>query len=433
MSMEIPARCDAVVIGGGPAGSVAASLLALAGVSVVLLEKSLHPRPNVGESLIPHFWKFTDMIGATGALEAEKFIAKSGGLAVWRGQMRQLKFSDFGFTQPALHVERDRFDYLLLDQTRVNGAQVFEKTTVTRIEDIDAPVVHYRTHDGQNGQIRASYVVDASGQSAVLAKQLGIREFDPDIRFMSLWGYYDGGSYLTADGDVHPFERRHDIRPATLTSSIGDWGWVWHIVMREKVSIGIVLPPEMLQSYKAANDTPEAKFEALVASSPVVGDLMRGARFEGEMFGIRDYAYKPVHLALGSCYLAGDAAAFVDPINSAGVVFSMYAGFAAAMSINESLRKPARRDDYRQRYCKLYGDRLSLFRLLALPSDAEGVTKAIDAASDVLGMTSSKERQLMLLQATLNSRAEGIESALTHFGIPSEVAVRSISIPTVYA
>ena len=431
--MGIPRDCDVVVIGGGPAGCVAASQLASAGLSVVLLEKDRHPRPNVGESLIPHFWKFADIIGATALIESENFIAKGGGLALWRGQLRQLKFSDFGFSRPGLHVERDRFDFLLIERARINGAQVFEQTAATRIEDLEAPVVQYRTRDAAAGEIRASYVVDASGQAAVLARQLGIREYDPDIRFMSLWGYYEGGRYLTVDGAVHPFESARVVRPATLTSAIGDWGWVWHIVLRDKVSLGIVLPLDMLKAFKASRDTPEAKFEALVAESPIVGELMQGARFQGQLFGIRDYAYKPVHLAIGRCYLAGDAAAFVDPINSAGVVFGMYAGFAAAWSIAESLRQPARREEYRKRYCKLYGDRLALFRLLALPSDAEGAEKAVNAASQVVSMTSGSEQQLMLLQATLNSRAEGIEAALERFGLPREVAVRTIPVPTIRA
>ncbi len=430
--MAIVSQCDVVVIGGGPAGCVAASRLAQDGFSVVLLESAKHPRPNVGESLIPQFWRYTDLIGATAAIEAARFIPKGGGLALWEGQLRQLKFGEFGYTRPGLHVERDDFDLILLNQTRANGAQVFEETAATRVDgDLEAPIVKYRTKDNETGEIRAAYVVDASGQAAVVAKQLGIREYDPDIRFMSLWGYYEGGRYLTADGEVHPFERRREVGPATVVSTIGDWGWVWHIVLRDKVSVGIVLPPEQLQAFKAVRDTPEAKFQGLVAGSAIVGDLMRGARFQGEMFGIRDYAYKPVKLAVGNCYLAGDAAAFVDPINSAGVVFGMFAGFAAAWSIAESLRHPARREDLRNRYCKLYGDRLALFRLLGLPEDAQGIDRAIDDAAKVVSMTSQNEQRLMLLQATMNSRKKGIAAVLERFGLPREVAWRTIPIPQI--
>src|SRR3990172_2482030 len=109
---SIPRSADVAVIGGGPAGSIAASQLALAGYAVVLLEKAKHPRPTVGESLIPQFWKFTDQIGASASIESDGFIAKGGGLSLWRGQLRQLKFSDFGYSRPGLHVERDRFDLL---------------------------------------------------------------------------------------------------------------------------------------------------------------------------------------------------------------------------------------------------------------------------------------------------------------------------------
>ena len=430
--MAIVNQCDVVVIGGGPSGCVAASRLAQEGFSVVLLESAKHPCPNVGESLIPQFWRYTDLIGATAAIEAARFIPKGGGLALWEGQLRQLKFSEFGYTRPGLHVERDDFDLILLNQTRSNGVQVYEETAATRVDgDLEAPVVKYRTKDNEVGEIRASYVVDASGQAAVLAKQLGIREFDPDIRFMSLWGYYEGGRYLTAEGDVHPFSRRREVGPATVVSTIGDWGWVWHIVLRDKVSVGIVLPPEKLQAFKAVKDTPEAKFQGLVAGSAIVGDLMRGARFQGEMFGLRDYAYKPVKLAVGNCYLAGDAAAFVDPINSAGVVFGMFAGFAAAWSIAASLRHPARREDLRNRYCKLYGDRLALFRLLGLPEDAEGIDRAIDNAAHVVSMTSQNEQRLMLLQATMNSRKKGIAAVLERFGLPRHIAWRTVPIPQI--
>src|SRR5688500_16372139 len=136
--MDVPSRCDVVVIGGGPGGSTAATLLGQSGYDVVLLEKAKHPRYNVGESLIPHFWKYCELTGADEQVEADGFIAKAGGTVVWDGVIRQMRFRDFGYARPALHVERDRFDKILLDYARAQGASVFEEVAVTGATLADA-------------------------------------------------------------------------------------------------------------------------------------------------------------------------------------------------------------------------------------------------------------------------------------------------------
>ena len=429
---SIPASSDVVVIGGGPSGSSAAAFLAQEGFDVVLLEKARHPRPTVGESLIPHFWRYTDMLGATEAIEQEDFIVKAGGLVLWDDMLRQIRFKDFGYTRPGLHVERDRFDFVLLRNAEKRGAQVFEETMVTAVEGTpEEPVLQYRDADGQTGEIRPRYVVDASGQAALVSKKLGTRKFDPDIRFTALWGYYTGGHYLTVEGEVAEFSNQREQIPCTVVSTIGGWGWVWHIILREKTSIGIILPPERLRAFKAAQDTKEAKFQGLAAETPLIGDLLRHAEFTGEMYGIRDYAYLPPKLAEGNCFLVGDAAAFVDPINSAGVVFGMWGGIMAGWSIQRAMKRPERSPEVREMYTKMYTDRLSLLRLLAMPNDASGVPAAVDESLKGVALSSETERRLMLMQATLNSRAEGLIEAFERLGVSTELATKSVPIPKV--
>ena len=110
----VPKQCDVAVIGGGPAGSMAAALLSQKGYEVVLFEKKKQPRYNVGESLIPHFWKYCELGKVADKIEEEGFIQKAGGTVVWNGVIRQIAFKNFGYSRPALHVERDRFDHILL-------------------------------------------------------------------------------------------------------------------------------------------------------------------------------------------------------------------------------------------------------------------------------------------------------------------------------
>src|ERR1041384_2743781 len=84
----VPTKADVVVIGGGPARTTAGNLLAQKGYEVVLLDKARHPRLVVGESVLPHVWKYIDLAGARADIEKANFIAKSGGTAIWRGTIR---------------------------------------------------------------------------------------------------------------------------------------------------------------------------------------------------------------------------------------------------------------------------------------------------------------------------------------------------------
>lgn len=423
---SIPVRTDVVVIGGGPAGTMTAGLLARKGIAVVLLEKERHPRPNVGESLIPHVWPYLARLGVDEAVRQEGYIRKSGAVAYWNGGLRRLRFRDFGYTQPALHVERDHFDHLLLRRAAALGASVHEETSVLRVDGLetDECTVHYRRTGGdaapETGALRARYVVDASGQAAVVARQLGLRQFDEGLRFSSFWGYYRGGRYLTYDGAVRPFAARRTDMPTTLITAIGDWGWTWHIVLREYVSVGIILPQARLHELRAADaDARADRFRQFIAHTPLLGEVMRDAEFiPGSLRGIRDYAYRPTRLAIGRCYLVGDAAAFVDPINSVGVVFGMYAGALAATSIERSLEDSATEGRCRALYESQYAARLALFRLLAVPHSEQYLTPAeIARARQVLAMSPPRERQLMLLQSTMTHRSQNLRPVLAQLGV----------------
>ena len=100
--MNLPKHCDVLVIGDGPAGSMAATYLSQKGYDVVLLERQKHPRPHVGENLIPHFWKYTDLAKISDKIATEGFVQKAGGTVVWNGVIRQMAFKDFGYSRPAL-------------------------------------------------------------------------------------------------------------------------------------------------------------------------------------------------------------------------------------------------------------------------------------------------------------------------------------------
>jgi flavin-dependent dehydrogenase len=405
--MNIPIQCDVVVIGGGPAGSLAGTFLSQKGYAVVLLERKKHPRYQVGESFIPQFWKFCDLANVSDKIEADGFIKKVGGTVVWNGVIRQVSFKDLGYTRPALHIERDRFDHILLEHAREQGVQVFEEVSVVqaKLDEGERVSVLYRApYEKTPGEISCRFIVDASGQSAVLAKQLGIRVMDEGFRFMSVWGYFKDSKYVAPDGKAYPFQYVRSIPPTTFVSSTEDWGWAWHIPLRESTSVGLVIPIIHMKSIKATEEALEAYFLHKCQEIPYLNRLLEPAHYcEGSLHVIRDYSYRPTQLTGPGFFLIGDAAAFVDPIFALGVTLAMYSAYLAAWAIDCAFHDPARVTEYQTIFANQLQQRLEVARSLALPRHGIG-SHASALAKNAMKWVAAREQEVMYVASTLSMR-----------------------------
>lgn len=413
-AMSIPATCDVTIIGGGPSGSYAAASLAREGFDVVVLEKTSHPRNAVGESLIPDFWRYSDQIGATEKLEAEGFITKTGGIVDWRGELRGNSFGDFGFDRPAKHVERDRFDQIWFEHAGSLGAKTFENVTVTKFEGgtdaagLDYSKLTYEDADGTEGHITSRYTIDASGQAAVLARQMGLREIVSEFRALALWGYFEGSNYLSIDGRCHPASAISSQAPVTFVTSLDDeddGGWSWHIKLRDKTSVGLVLPTRWLKDLRHQGESWEDYFvRASTEEIPILRDLLAPSSYIGDFSSIRDYSSMATQVAGPGFFLAGDASGFIDPIFSVGVAIAFYSSAIAAWSAAHSIRNPESAERTRQHYSRqLYG-RLEVARSLALPEyRSSGEVSAL--ARESVQFMPPNVRQLMYSVALLTTRS----------------------------
>ena len=430
--MSASSEYEVVIIGSGPSGCIAASCLARAGIRVLMLEKGEHPREVVGEGILPHVWSFLDAANVGDKIREEGFLRKRGGIGYWDGIGRYVDLAEYGFKKPALHVERDVFDNILADHIRSLDVAFLERAKVTRVDNLeDAPVVRYR-HEGEDRVVTCRYVIDASGQAAVVSRQLGIREFDNAMRFSAFWSYFESSHYVTIEPEIRPFEERYDEPPATLISSIGEWGWIWHIVLRNKVSVGVILPRERINELRGSSEEERRdRFNRLLSDAPFVGQLLRGHELlEEPVRSIRDYSYRPVRLAVGRCFICGDAAAFVDPINSAGVPFGMFAGHTAAWAIRASLRDESKRDVYRGMFERSYGDRLALFRVMGVPEGMKLFEKEeLERAKRAIAMSSAGERGLMLNHAMLTNRSEALRLQLRELGMDADLGLKEVRLP----
>ncbi|MEZ4886673.1 MAG: NAD(P)/FAD-dependent oxidoreductase [Chitinophagales bacterium] len=427
---HIPKKCEVLVIGGGPAGSMAAALLAQKGIDVVLLEKAKFPRYTVGESLIPHFWKFTDAIGASEAIEEAGFIKKAGGFVHWDGVLRTVSFRNFGFTRPALHVERAEFDQILLDRCKELGTKVIEETTVKGVDNgEDSAIVRYQhTNTKEKGTIEAQYVIDASGRNVVAGKQHDLIDFDENFKFQAYWAYFNQSDYLNSKGEVTAFENRFDDPPMTMISDTGEWGWVWQIVLKDKVSLGALIPRTHLQKFKEGGATLEERFLTYIRQTPLTNKLIEEGELVSKIRTVRDYAYKPQKLAFDRCYLVGDAAAFFDPINSEGITIAMYGATVAAWAVEKSLQKPHRSEFYRDTFCRNLQVRLNLFQLLAFP-DEMVPNHLVEQIRESILNQSDDENYLTLAQLMLTSRGKDFPELLASIGLSEKEVCQTMEVP----
>ena len=319
---------DVAVVGGGPAGAIASTLLARGGRRVVVLERERFPRYHIGESLLSATLPILEHAGVLPAVEAAGFVKKPGGTFLWGTRAEPWSFffrDDPGGFPHAFHVLRSEFDEILLRHAAAQGADVREGVTVTALEGEGPVRVRARDESGRELALEASLAVDASGQQALLGGRHRLRELDPFFRNLALWSYYEGAGRMPA-----PFADN-------ILSAAYDEGWCWYIPLHDgTVSVGTVIDAKRWRG-EAQGDRVESLYERLVARCAPVTSMLAGAQRVAPVRVIRDYSYSSRRFFAGGTLLAGDAACFIDPVFSTGVHLACLAGVLAADAIDRVL------------------------------------------------------------------------------------------------
>jgi FADH2-dependent halogenase len=350
---------DVAVIGGGPGGSSAATALARHGRRVLVLERERFPRFHIGESQLPWTNEVMRTLGVYDAVVAAGFVEKWGA-SFWAPDGSVEQYADFSVaaatpTPRAFQVPRAKFDELLLSHAERSGADIRQEHRA-----LDAAVepggvrLRYAGPDGVEATAWVGAVVDASGRSGFLAKSRGRHVVDPLLRNIAVHAQYENIPRTSG-------RRAGDIRMLIRQ----DLGWLWLIPLSETVtSVGAVIPQVVHR--KESRGTPEACLDHYLSNTPGADALMKDAQRVSPARFDADYSYLGSQLAGDRWVAVGDAAAFLDPIFSTGVLLAMQSGVDAAEVIHRGLADGDLSAPRFARYERLVQQRYHHFRRFAV-------------------------------------------------------------------
>lgn len=326
---------EVIIIGGGPAGSALGAYLSKAGIDNVILDRAIHPRQHVGESLVMSTVRIFDDLGFLPIMEQEGFVKKFG--ASWhevRGRESAIRFADFPqdgiFQEYTYHVDRSKFDLLLLKHAEQLGSKVIQGVNVKKVlfDGDRAAGVRVQLLD-KEVNLHARIVVDASGRGTLLGNQLGLKENDPIFNQYAVHAWFEGVERSESESEdyIHiyflPVER----------------GWAWKIPITETVtSIGVVTEREVFKQFKGDM---EGFFNHHVATNDAFTADMSMATQVTDFRSEGDYSYHMQRFVGEGWMLVGDAARFVDPIFSSGVSVALTSAKFASEAIRQALENPA--------------------------------------------------------------------------------------------
>ncbi len=343
----MPQFFDIVIVGGGPAGSTAGTLLAQKGWNVAIFEKEKQPRFKIGESLLPGSLCTFERMGVKEKLDRADVIVKYGGKIVSACGTRTTRFlfSDvFRCKYPtAYQVERSMFDKLLLDHAAESGCHVTQGTSVTDVAfDPDGVTIQL-----DDNQVRARYLIDCSGRNSLIGSRFKLRQNYPHLRKFSLFAHFEG------------VDREPGI-DGTLTKMIRCKDrWIWMIpITAKKTSVGVVLDAE---TFKRLKLKPENAYTQILQENPQVIGQMLQARRVTEIHAAGDFSFRNKRFTGDRWVLAGDAAGFIDPVWSSGVFIAVLSGEKAADMLDRTLHQPHRRTAEFARYERRLGRVMDLY------------------------------------------------------------------------
>jgi FADH2-dependent halogenase len=322
---------DVAVVGGGPGGSSAATALARSGRRVLLLERERFPRFHIGESQLPWSNEIFRRLDVHDSIAAAGFVQKWGA-SFWTIDGSVEQYADFSEavetpTPQTFQVPRATFDELLLRHSEKCGVSVREQhRALGATFDATGVALRFADPEGAEHAVRVGIVVDASGRTGFLAKTFGRHAFDPLLRNIAVHAQYENVPRL-------PARRAGDIRMFTRP----DMGWLWLIPLSETVmSVGAVIPQAVHRRESRA--TPEESLAHYLDRTPSASRLLAAARRVTPARFDADYSYLGTQLAGDRWVAVGDAAAFLDPIFSTGVLLAMQGGLDVADAIDAGLR-----------------------------------------------------------------------------------------------
>lgn len=322
-----------LVIGGGPAGSTAATLLARQGFEVTLLEAERFPRYHIGESILPSCLPILDLLGARDKIEAHGFVRKGGAYFEWGPEQWELNFDHLRDANAySYQVVRSEFDQLLLEHARSQGVQVCEGVCAQQVEFDGERAARIRwspTHDRLSGGTTSfDFLVDASGRAGLLANgRLKSRRFHQAFQNVALWAYWRGA-------------RKLDRGPAGAIAvcSVPN-GWFWAIPLHDgTTSVGLVISKAGFAESRTRLGGVAEVYAHHLAECPRIAELVEPAERVSDFKAEQDYSYVSDRFAGPGFVLAGDAACFLDPLLSTGVHLATFSGMLAAASIGSLLR-----------------------------------------------------------------------------------------------
>jgi flavin-dependent dehydrogenase len=358
-SNNLDLTADVLVIGGGPGGSTAATMLARKGHQVVLLERARFPRHHIGESLLPSSMPVLEELGVLPALQQAGFLRKWGATMVWGREKTPWSwyFRETNRKYPHTYqVWRPHFDQLLLENSRAHGVEVQEGHAVRDVifEDGRAVGVRFTADDRVEGLARARFIVDASGHSALLGRQLDLRRWDASFQNLAVYGYFAGAERLPPPDETN------------LLVESYPHGWLWNIPLHNDwMSVGAVVDSQAGQE-GMRHSTPQRFLMEQLGQAPYTRQMLREANLAYGPFVLKDWSYVSDEVVGDGYILVGDAACFVDPLFSSGVHLALMAGVLGAAYVTTALKDPSMCDAAGRVYKDLYYKEYSHFRDMAM-------------------------------------------------------------------